>query len=517
MNLREHEDNQFTKEVNEVESYLLRIVQRYFDIENNYSKESVEAMINEALTRLKRDVLGEHGFLFSLNQKTGHILLSIHDFGGELAFEKQSAFNKDFGNSADTICQGNDFRLKNRRRPTAHVHDLSNMDILNEELNRLLLSDNPHIHDNIETLNMLKYSGAKTQIDLALVEHLDQVTSDYRNNLIYHKAELDDIQKRTMEELILYLFNTNRILLHAREIAANAGNWLKYGQEYVKNCIPDLKDDIRIQLLEFVHIDTATELKQLMQMIPHNITNGEFDIPQGNIICSSPIPGQTNVNERISITHTIPTGTLTGIQNKNIKLYFRYDLDGKVVDVPLPFVYSVERGKQICVTGHYTDDGEIVIESNFINTVPAYVTNADFYGNKIIFCNDASLNDFYDTTNKMKEMGCELCLIDSSAKNTFVENRTISGKTYWINGTRSFIDNIFYDSNHNPLSYFNWSTGSPDSTEEKMNITFLNGKWKNVECDQSYGYIAEYTFKRLAECFANPRIFYRALGTKEVI
>ena len=33
MNLREHENNIFTKEKDKVEEYLLRIVHRYFDIE----------------------------------------------------------------------------------------------------------------------------------------------------------------------------------------------------------------------------------------------------------------------------------------------------------------------------------------------------------------------------------------------------------------------------------------------------------------------------------------------------
>ena len=517
MNLKEHEDNQFTKEKNEVESYLLRIIQRYFDIENNYTKESIEAIINESLTRLKRDILGEKGFLFSFNQKTGRIALTIRDLGGEQAFEKQSAFNKDFGTEADTVCMGNDSRLKDKREPLEHIHDLNDMKILSDKINNLIVSKNLHIHHNDKVLDMLTYSGTRTEIDLILIEHLQQVTDDYRNNLIYRKSELDEIQKQAMESLILYLFNINRILEHAKEIASNAGNWLKYGQEYVDKCIPKLKDDIRVQMLEYINIETATELKQLMKKVPFAITTGEFGIPNGTITCSSPEPNMTNVNEQVEVTCVISPAALTGIRNKNIKLYFRYDLDGKIIDVPLPFVYSIEKGKQICVTGHYTDAGKIVIKSNFINTVPAYVTNSDFYGNKIIICNESSLDTFYVTIQKIKEMGCELCKIDSLAKNTFIENTVISGKSYWIDGTRLFIDGIFYDEDSVPLGYFNWASGFPDSTEEKINIIFTDGKWKNTETDNMHGYIAEYTFKKLSECFENPRIFYRVLGTKEVI
>lgn len=36
---------------------------------------------------------------------------------------KGTAFNKNFGNTADTVCQGNDSRLSDARTPTAHTHD----------------------------------------------------------------------------------------------------------------------------------------------------------------------------------------------------------------------------------------------------------------------------------------------------------------------------------------------------------------------------------------------------------
>jgi len=36
---------------------------------------------------------------------------------------KGSAFNKDFGSSADTVCEGNDSRLSDARTPTSHGND----------------------------------------------------------------------------------------------------------------------------------------------------------------------------------------------------------------------------------------------------------------------------------------------------------------------------------------------------------------------------------------------------------
>jgi hypothetical protein len=43
--------------------------------------------------------------------------------GKESSFTKNTAFNKDFGAVADTVCEGNDPRLSDDRTPLAHTHD----------------------------------------------------------------------------------------------------------------------------------------------------------------------------------------------------------------------------------------------------------------------------------------------------------------------------------------------------------------------------------------------------------
>ncbi len=45
--------------------------------------------------------------------------------GKEPAFSKNTAFNKNFGTAAGTVCQGNDSRLSNARTPTTHTHTKS--------------------------------------------------------------------------------------------------------------------------------------------------------------------------------------------------------------------------------------------------------------------------------------------------------------------------------------------------------------------------------------------------------
>jgi len=44
------------------------------------------------------------------------------EVGAEPAFTKNTGFNKNFGTAAGTVCQGNDSRLSDARTPTAHTH-----------------------------------------------------------------------------------------------------------------------------------------------------------------------------------------------------------------------------------------------------------------------------------------------------------------------------------------------------------------------------------------------------------
>jgi hypothetical protein len=134
MSFKEYKENNFVKENNSIEKYLLRIIKRYFEIEVDYSKETIESIILESITRFKQMIISESGFIFSLNKLTGHLSLSIRDFDGENAFEKKSAFNKEFGTISNTICEGDDFRLSNDRDPIYHIHDILDINTLEEKL-----------------------------------------------------------------------------------------------------------------------------------------------------------------------------------------------------------------------------------------------------------------------------------------------------------------------------------------------------------------------------------------------
>ena len=50
-------------------------------------------------------------------------------------FSKNTAFNKDFGTTLGTVCQGNDNRLSDARTPIAHTHAISDVSGLETALN----------------------------------------------------------------------------------------------------------------------------------------------------------------------------------------------------------------------------------------------------------------------------------------------------------------------------------------------------------------------------------------------
>ena len=53
----------------------------------------------------------------------------------EYMFSKNTAFNRNFGTTSGTVCQGNDSRLSDARTPTAHTHTVSDVSGLETALN----------------------------------------------------------------------------------------------------------------------------------------------------------------------------------------------------------------------------------------------------------------------------------------------------------------------------------------------------------------------------------------------
>jgi hypothetical protein len=90
----------------------------------------------------------------------------LHDHSGtyEPVFSKNTAFNKNFGSTTDTVCEGNDSRLSDSRTPTSHdlagsLHNSATLSELNAKISdatlidttdsRLSDSRDPNAHNHI--------------------------------------------------------------------------------------------------------------------------------------------------------------------------------------------------------------------------------------------------------------------------------------------------------------------------------------------------------------------------------
>ena len=84
----------------------------------------------------------------------------------EPAFEKNTAFNKNFGDEENTVCEGNDVRLSDARTPLSHTHDdryytESEVEtLLDDKQDKLVAGDNITIDENT---NVISVSGSINQ------------------------------------------------------------------------------------------------------------------------------------------------------------------------------------------------------------------------------------------------------------------------------------------------------------------------------------------------------------------
>ena len=279
--LKQENKNQTIKVNNEVENYLLRIIQRYFDTEFVYTQESIESMIVESLTRFKHLIIHEKGFIFSLNQMTGHLNLSIRDFGGEPAFEKKSAFNKDFGTEADTICEGNDERLFDEREPLEHNHDIGSVNGLKERLEEFGIKADGHIHKNKNVLDLLKYTGSKTQIDLIVLEELKFAVDEYYKNLKAYQDELKTLHETDMEQLSGYIELLTRLLNELLESVNNTINWLQDAYNYTTESVLAYQQEMMKLLSKYLTKEQIQDLIDIFSNTYHVMADGEIALTAG--------------------------------------------------------------------------------------------------------------------------------------------------------------------------------------------------------------------------------------------
>lgn len=124
MQTEKKDNNIYIKQLDKIDNYLLNIIKRFFDTNNDYIEGTAEHIIMEAVKRAKKEIImsGKWG-VSSVNGKSGDVLLFPSDIGAEPALTiKRSAYNKDFGTTSGTVCEGDDSRLSDARIPLEHTH-----------------------------------------------------------------------------------------------------------------------------------------------------------------------------------------------------------------------------------------------------------------------------------------------------------------------------------------------------------------------------------------------------------
>lgn len=94
---------------------MAEIITRDVEVVCHSSESTIPASVTKPTIHLIKG-----GTVLSVNAKTGAVVLNASDVGAEPAItSKGTAFNKNFGDTEDTVCEGNDTRLSNARTPTA--------------------------------------------------------------------------------------------------------------------------------------------------------------------------------------------------------------------------------------------------------------------------------------------------------------------------------------------------------------------------------------------------------------
>ena len=201
----ENKNNFYEKKPDLVDLYLLRVVERFFNVEKINTLATKNAIISEAIARYKASIDYKDKGVRSFNGKEGIISFTLYSLQVESAFNKNTAFNKNFGKVSDTVCAGDDSRLNNSRIPLQHVHKLKDVENFIDEIQAMsqgAAKYGHHLHSNKSIIDNINYSGNK-KIDLIKVEQLQSeiiVKLNILNQKIAELKELETTYKITLDK-----------------------------------------------------------------------------------------------------------------------------------------------------------------------------------------------------------------------------------------------------------------------------------------------------------------------------
>lgn len=350
MRMEELSENRYIKSTDTVERYLLELVRRYFDNANIASELSQEYIIKKALTRMKEEIsfdgMGVTKIIIDGEEYTGAVNLSLEMLGGEpLISPKHSAFNVDFGTEAMTACEGNDPRLSDARTPLPHKHGISDIAGLEGILSTLTgkierVNGLMHQHPNKNILDMLIYTGDKSQIDLTLLDTLEGKTNELVNTI---RSEVSQYRIDIDEKIRNVQVNTDRLENKIEEFKEsirqrNAEDLLE-AKNYADGKDLELKEEFDDAIADFIKKDDLEPLLDVMQESIILIGTEEIslheiiDVTTMDIVKSGTFTISQEIQQRI-----MDNGLSLNECHKELSIKLIAAGTGKATYAPIPYI-----------------------------------------------------------------------------------------------------------------------------------------------------------------------------------
>lgn len=395
MRMEELENQRYIKSTDTVEKFLLNVIQEYFKDSNTALEGSREYIIREAVDRLKTEMdynsLGVLSITLPNGEvRKGDVNLTLEDLDGEPEISpKRTAFNVDFGDKANTACEGNDPRLSNKRYPLQHNHNISDVADLEGILSTLegkcdRLNGVNHVHNNKTVLDKLIYTGTKNVIDLGILDTLEDKIDSIVEQLRQHIAEYIEETNEAIDEVNKQLVDIYQQIENIKTyIIEKCEEYLRESQAYT-----DEKFSISLQELKD-YADENYLRKSDVQDIIDIVRNSYTMVGTQRWQLKSLLRKTDGLNRYVtlefnqSILEELQRRTVNVITNEVFfDLTFEYEQDEIKYVQPLPFMFT-----------NRTRFGPYIYPKAKEETITGYIENIQATNDsiKIYFMNDDNL------------------------------------------------------------------------------------------------------------------------------
>ena len=201
----------------------------------------------------------------------------------------------------------------------------------------------------------------------------------------------------------------------------------------------------------------------------------------------------------------------------------------ETVTIPLPFLAFADHQTVISIQGAIFAKGGFDVDAKIVHTIPDYITDENIYNNQEAIIMSTAKNRLTEVLSMFSslERPYALCLLKDAQKFNFVKALLQNEHEYFFQALYEPRiqdgDAVWNDSNHNPLTFFNWANGQPNIIDDESimgaYLKYTSSGWKMhsefMYGGDAHGYVAEYPIKYLSDYFTNPRIYYQIYGIKE--